>query len=206
MGSLKLKPRAEFIVPPPCPPSVDLPANWKRFDFLRVCVQQFGWLSGAELGVWQGRTIVHLLHHCPSLRMIGVDLWQPQPGNPGPEGYEDWPHEIHEARARRSVKKYGGRGTIIKGWTTEVAKQVPDASLDFVFVDADHSYEGCHRDIVAWIPKVKVGGWMIGHDITWPGVRQAVDELLPGYEIGPDVCWFRPKLVIDNNWCPWKKV
>lgn len=199
-----LKPRAWFKVPPPVPPTVALNPGWKRFHFLRHCVETFGWTNGAELGLWEGRTMVYLLANCPHLRMTGVDLWTPQPDNPGPEGYEGWHHESHEAIARRSVRRYGARGRIIKDWTAAAAGQVPDASLDFVFVDADHSEAGCRADILAWLPKLRPTGWMIGHDITWPGVRAAVDELLPGYEIGPDVTWFRP-LNPAPGWCPWKQ-
>jgi hypothetical protein len=202
MGSLK--PRAWFTVPPPVPPTLAMPVRWKRFDVLRELTLHHGWTRGAELGLWHGRTIVHLLAHCGELTMIGVDLWQPQPDNPGPEGYEGWDHQQHEQIARRSLRPYGSRATIIKDWTAKAAEQVPDGSLDFVFVDADHSEAGCRRDIEAWLPKIKLSGWMIGHDITWPGVRTAVDDLLPGYEIGPDVTWLRPVNPTPGWADPWK--
>jgi hypothetical protein len=50
----------------------------------------------------------------------------------------------------------------------------------------------CALPISAWLPKIKPTGWIAGHDINWPGVRAAVDNLAPGYLIGPDVVWFRP--------------
>ena len=66
------------------------------------------------------------------------------------------------------------------------AKRFEDASVDFVFIDANHSKEGCGRDMLAWYPKVKVGGTFAGHDFfpnnpqndpkKWPGVRDAVAE------------------------------
>lgn len=64
---------------------------------------------------------------------------------------------------------------------------------DLVFIDGDHSYEGCKGDIEAWMPHLKVGGIMVVHDflkegieadpdgphpMPWPGVDQAVMELL----------------------------
>lgn len=64
---------------------------------------------------------------------------------------------------------------------------------DMVFVDGEHSYEGCKADIEAWLPLIKPGGIIAVHDygkaaippnpngphpVAWPGVDQAVDELL----------------------------
>lgn len=57
--------------------------------------------------------------------------------------------------------------------------------VDLIFVDGDHSYEGCKADIQSWIGKLNEGGIIAFHDYgwkmtdnseQWPGVRQAVDE------------------------------
>jgi hypothetical protein len=47
-----------------------------------------------------------------------------------------------------------------------------------VFIDADHTYESITSDIQSWLPKVKVGGIISGHDYNHPPVKQAVHELL----------------------------
>ena len=56
-------------------------------------------------------------------------------------------------------------------------------SLDFVYLDARHHYEGIKEDIESWFPKVKAGGLFCGHDYldkiigeTNFGVKKAVDE------------------------------
>jgi predicted O-methyltransferase YrrM len=56
------------------------------------------------------------------------------------------------------------------------------ASVDFVFLDADHSLKGTAAAISAWLPKVRPGGIFAGHDFTpeHPGVVEAVRLLLPG--------------------------
>lgn len=61
-----------------------------------------------------------------------------------------------------------------------------DASLDYVYIDADHHYEPVCRDIDAWLPKVKPGGIIAGHDFcpyTGYGVIQAVTERFEKVEI-----------------------
>lgn len=71
--------------------------------------------------------------------------------------------------------------------------------VDMVFIDGDHSYDGCMADILAWVPNLKAGGILAVHDyrkddvfalpddgrkkphpMAWPGVDQAVAELLIG--------------------------
>lgn len=73
------------------------------------------------------------------------------------------------------------------------------AAPNMVFVDGDHSYEGCKGDIEAWFPHLKDGGIMAVHDfekeniapnpdgphpMNWPGVSSAVHELLiPNFDM-----------------------
>ena len=69
--------------------------------------------------------------------------------------------------------------------SVEAAKQYEDNSLFFVFIDGSHLYESVKEDIQAWLPKVKSGCFIGGHDIDqteeFNGVRKAVDEVLgPG--------------------------
>jgi hypothetical protein len=57
-----------------------------------------------------------------------------------------------------------------------------DRSIDWVHLDGRHDQEHVKADIAAWLPKVKVDGWLSGDDydeIKWPEVVCAVRELLP---------------------------
>ena len=60
--------------------------------------------------------------------------------------------------------------------TTEAAEGIEDGSLDWVFIDADHSFRGVSEDIANWLPKIRKGGMVIGHDIDREGVRLAVEQ------------------------------
>lgn len=65
--------------------------------------------------------------------------------------------------------------------------------LDFVYVDAAHDYEHCLADIKAWLPKVKKGGVIAGHDFdpVFPGVKKAVEEMFAGrYTLVGAQSWF----------------
>lgn len=76
--------------------------------------------------------------------------------------------------------------TILPMLTVDAAATFQDGSIDVVWLDADHSYEGCSADIRAWWPKLKPSGWMGGDDLEMEGVQQAVTEHFGAeYEIGP---------------------
>jgi predicted O-methyltransferase YrrM len=72
---------------------------------------------------------------------------------------------------------------MIEDLSSSAAKLVENNSVDLVFVDGDHSYEGCKADMVDYTPKIKAGGWMVIHDYhrggggAFPGIRDAVHEL-----------------------------
>jgi hypothetical protein len=67
----------------------------------------------------------------------------------------------------------------------EAALHFLDGSLDAVWVDGDHTYEGCRSDILAWFPKLKHGGLMGGDDFMMQGVAKAVvEQFAPRYICG----------------------
>lgn len=57
------------------------------------------------------------------------------------------------------------------------AKNFEDGSIDMCFIDANHTYEFVKRDIEAYLPKMKKGGTLAGHDWSDEGVRRAVIEV-----------------------------
>jgi cephalosporin hydroxylase len=65
------------------------------------------------------------------------------------------------------------------------AKNFEDGSIDMCFIDANHTYPFVVQDIRAYLPKMKKGGTLAGHDWSDPGVRQAVEEIFAGkkYEV-----------------------
>lgn len=166
-----------------------------------------GNLVGAEIGVYRGDLSARLLRARPQLRLLLVDAWAGSAG--ASDSYKasgdrrafDSPEKMdaHYEATRRAVAFAGKRASIVRSFSTAAAVMVEDASLDFVFIDADHSYEGCSADIKVWWPKVKPGGLLCGHDYSaaWPGVRRAVDEAVDAHDwgltIGGAACWFVEK-------------
>ncbi len=161
------------------------------------------WQKGVELGVWKGETFKHLAKTCKNLEIWGVDLYAPQPENNGPEKWTSgenghpWDHQLYYNQLVEFCNRpeHLNRAHIIKDYTTEAANQFLDESLDFVFIDADHGYEGCLRDIKSWAPKIKPGGYVMGHDIHFPTVIQAVTEYFGenSWNVEDDFVWWIEK-------------
>lgn len=155
---------------------------------------------GAELGVLGGKTSEQLLAAIPELTLYMIDRWRtyskdeiertPYSQFPSrPQSFFDKAYRQAKAVAAR----YSPRGKIVLADTEKAAEIVPDG-LDFVFVDADHSYDGVVRDIETWLKKIKPGGWIIGHDYgsdkRHPDVRRAVDEIFGDrVETDDDYIW-----------------
>lgn len=151
------------------------------------------WLNnpslGAEIGVKEGRCIAYLLNRFPKLTMYSIDPWEDQPQ--GNETYQEWKWDyIYNEYATRIVP-FVDRVKELKTYSHLAVNHVLDKSLDFVFIDAQHDYESVKRDIKLWLPKIKEGGFISGHDYQprFPGVIQAVQESFPSFILGDNDTW-----------------
>lgn len=160
---------------------------------------------GAEIGVFTGALSTRLLER-DDVTLYMVDSWSTSADDSDYAKSGDFHAALSQQQqdqyyeaTKRVVSFAGDKAKIIRKPSVEAAADIPDASLDFVFIDADHSYEGCKADIEAWLPKVKPGGLLSGHDYKntdYPcfGVEKAVDEFsrdsnLP-VDLGQNFTWF----------------
>lgn len=70
----------------------------------------------------------------------------------------------------------GNKVRHFRDYSYNVHHQFKDGSVDFLWIDGDHSYEGVKKDISLYLEKVKSGGIIGGHDFNVPSVRRAVIE------------------------------
>lgn len=138
----------------------------------------------AEIGVWFGRSLIHLAQHCKRLgkrvKFYAVDTFKGESNQKEHEATVKLCGGSIRPHFEANLKRCGVSDMvkIIESDSALGAACVDDKSLAFCFVDAAHDYASVKRDIAAWLPKVKPGGIIAGHDIQHAEVKQAVDELL----------------------------
>lgn len=146
----------------------------------------------AEVGSWRGRSTLVLADHLPPhARLYAIDTWAGVPDDPEQHArlYENAGDVYADFCANLEGPIRSGRVTPLRMTSLEGARQLyawhGRQALDFVFIDADHRYKAVHGDILAYRALVKPGGILAGHDYSpnWPGVMQAVGQLLPGFQV-----------------------
>lgn len=163
-------------------------ARRKRWDEILDRIPRDVTTHGAEIGVWRACLSKRLLKAREQLHLLLVDPWLAQGPDSSYVKSGDTKAGRMQADFDRSFRithemldRFGARARIVRKFSVDAEKAVEVRSLDFVFIDGDHSYEAVYTDIRAWLPKVKPGGWIGGHDYAndeykhW-GVKQAVDE------------------------------
>ena len=99
-----------------------------------------------------------------------------------------------------NLSYYNNRFELIRDYSANSANLFYDNSLDFVYIDGNHSYEYVNKDLTLWWPKIKSGGMLCGHDYNHsciPQVTQCVDNFFK--QLGKPVLDLN-----DHNWCVYK--
>ena len=146
---------------------------WTRF------VNETGAATVAEIGVYRGRFAARLLDDCPGIaKYYMVDPWRNlddwnKPANTSDDVFEGYYRESMKRSAAHEAKR-----VVLRGTTVEVIDQVPDGSLDFAYIDGDHTLRGITVDLIRVFGKVRPGGWIGGDDFT-PSIWQHGDAYEP---------------------------
>ena len=151
-----------------------------------------------EIGSYKGRSssfmAVEIARSGKAIQFDCVDTWEGSEEHQAGKEFED-PDVVN----RQMFDVFLNNMSPVKGYynpvrmtSLEAADQYDDASLDFVFIDAAHDYDSVRADILAWEPKVKIGGIISGHDYLHPPLKQAVDEIF-GELPSIGACWYKIK-------------
>jgi hypothetical protein len=153
---------------------------------LAMLLGEIGFTRGAEIGVAEGIYSNVLCTHITPIELYCVDLWDTYYRSDKPDvplknkGQQDRCLEL----AHEKLDRYGV--TFIRKPSVEAAKEIPDESLDFVYIDADHGFDFVMQDLIVWSRKVRPGGIVAGHDyyrFRGAGVVNAVDAYTTAHQI-----------------------
>lgn len=138
----------------------------------------------AEVGIGYGTHAKHILKNTNVDKLYLVDptkyypndgfasdIMAQEPENPG-ENFNELADLIKE-----ELKPWSDRYTWFRKESLKITNtEIPDGSLDCIFVDGDHSYAAVRADLDFWWPKVRSGGALLGDDFWMDDVARAVND------------------------------
>ena len=161
-----------------------------RMEMIRALVSDGSVIC--EVGIFKGDMAKQLEATLHPSRMVLIDLFEGETGSGDQDGNNF--EFVDLARSYEHLCEYfQGKGLteIKRGDSVEMLRTYPDETFDMIYIDADHSYEGCKRDLSECYKKVKKGGYIMGHDYEMNmkkatktysfGVRRAIDTFCEVY-------------------------
>jgi predicted O-methyltransferase YrrM len=140
-----------------------------------------------ELGVFLGKSTSYLAERLSqvkkNIKFFAIDSFMMNAENEIWWLIQEYGITDLEIQARINLEPLKDWVTVIGSDSSSYAKNFEDGSIDFVYIDAGHKYEACYADIVKWLPKIKMGGLIAGHDIDFPTVKQAVEDTVKTYDV-----------------------
>ena len=136
-----------------------------RMDLWSAFLRTYEVRTMAEIGVYRGAYAERMLADCDGLeRYYLLDPWRhlddwDKPANKSDDVFEGFYQETMRRTEAQAEKR-----VVLRGTTTEVIDQIPDGSLDCVYIDGDHTLRGITTDLARVFPKVREGGFIAGDD------------------------------------------
>jgi hypothetical protein len=157
-------------------------ANRKDFGIFLNTLGLLG--EGVELGVNSGEFSRIILNHWQGSKLHLIDAWEKQDNLVYNDlcNHASQDHYTYCYQQTHNKFHNNPRVKIHKKYSEEAVKMFQDESLDFVYLDANHSFTETYKDIENWSKKVKQGGLISGHDFVngyihnsvWFGSKYAV--------------------------------
>lgn len=134
-----------------------------RVELMSKICSQFPNGVGVEVGTFKGSFSKQIIQNWNGTLYM-VDVWRGLK-----DGYIDSSNHLLQSEnvyeeAMKNIEGYEDRAVMIRASSEISAKIFNDNSLDFVYIDANHAYDYVVQDIKLWFPKVKIGGYILGHD------------------------------------------
>ena len=145
-----------------------IPEGIDRFQYWTSFINEKSFESVAEIGVWRGAFAKAILDNCSTIRdYYLVDPWRKMDDWNKPFNFKEDFEKVYQ-QAMNNLKSHQSKTKLLRGKTTEVIDQIPNNSLDFAYVDGDHTLRGIAIDLMTILPKMKTGSFIGLDDFTNP--------------------------------------
>lgn len=131
-----------------------------REGSLAKLYRKLGHKIGAEIGVERGIFSKRICIENPQAKLYAIDAWQVYDGYRTHVSQDKLDFFLKRTKLR--LKPYNCE--VVKSFSVDASRRFEDESLDFIYLDAAHDYKSVKEDIEAWVPKVRIGGAISGHD------------------------------------------
>ena len=168
----------------------DNPYEENRINITHLLNKKFPNGIGIEIGVFKGVFAKKVLDNWNCSKYYLVDLWDNI--NTIDNNYdEEWAKDKQQHlnnfnETLKNIENYKNKVQIIKNYSHLASNDFSDNSFDFIYIDANHSYDAVKNDLETWFPKLKNGCIFMGDDYhindiemcfgSKFGVKKAVDE------------------------------
>lgn len=128
---------------------------------------------GAEIGVHRGVFSNFILEKVNPQKLYLIDPWkwfdsaqysETLYGGRKGGGQKNMNLRFNKVEKKIRQRVISKQVTILRKLSEDAAKAIEDNSLDWVYIDGDHSYKGIMNDLVNYYNKVKIGGYIVGDD------------------------------------------
>ncbi len=165
-------------------------------NILTEWLHELDFKIGVEIGVAAGEYSEIICLNNPQMAVYGIDSWAPY------KGYRDYTKDstfkkLYETTLKR-MKTYRNY-QIIKDFSEYALRYFADNSVDFVYIDGNHSEPYVSQDINGWYKKVKTGGILAGHDYARMRGKTESATLDTNWQVKDAIQRFTK----ENNINPW---
>jgi hypothetical protein len=174
LSEAQLKPMVNFLA------GEEVGCNWiKEYPLVAELIQKNGLKIGCEVGVAYGLQSKYILENTDVEKLYSVDPYLHRNDYQDFMNFQQKCFDVLYYKVHKRLSAFGKRSELIRKISVEAAAMFADHSLDFVYIDADHSYAAVKSDLAAWWSKVRSGGLVIGDDYAvFPTTKAAVDEFV----------------------------
>ena len=139
---------------------------------------------GCEIGVAYGFQSIFFLENSNIEKLYSIDPYQYFSDYDDPMNFSQPYFDVLYHRVNMRLSRFKERSALLRTTSTNAAQQFSSNSLDFVYIDGDHSYKAVTSDLEAWFDKVRSGGLVSGDDyVVFPSTASAVNDFVHTYQV-----------------------